>query len=271
MQLSIQQKKKIAKLQELGKAGNVALLKYLFELEEKIDAEIPEIKNLISRLRGEKGDEGKQGPQGTQGKSIIGIQGIQGERGIQGVEGEPGRDGRDGIDGVDGQNGRDGKDGHDGKDGKDGSFEEVSKELKEKLRVLDRLPDLERVIQANAMPVTTTFFSKNGQTLGRAKNINFVEGANTNLSVTISGDTANVTVKSTGGGGSSTFVNNEIVSGSGTSWTLAQIPLAGTQHIVGNGQRLTPGAGNDYTISGTAITTVNSYSAGTLLADYQTS
>lgn len=72
------------------------------------------------------------------------------------------------------------------------------------------------------------------------------------------------------GGGGSTFVNNEIVSGSGTSWTLAQTPLSGVQHIYAEGQRLTPGAGNDYTITGTAITTANPFSAGALLADYQT-
>lgn len=66
-----------------------------------------------------------------------------------------------------------------------------------------------------------------------------------------------------------TFVDNEVVSGSGTSWTLANTPLSGTQHIYGNGQRLTPGAGNDYTISGASITTANSYSAGAVLADYR--
>lgn len=82
--------------------------------------------------------------------------------------------------------------------------------------------------------------------------------------------TRRLLVNSTGGGGG-TFVNNEIVSGSGTSWTLASTPLVGTEHIYANGLRLTPGAGNDYTISGTAITTANSYSAGALLADYQTS
>jgi hypothetical protein len=74
-----------------------------------------------------------------------------------------------------------------------------------------------------------------------------------------------------GGGGSSIFVNNEIVSGNGTSWTLAYTPLSGVEHIYALGQRLTPGAGNDYTISGTSITTANSFSTGQLIADYQTS
>ena len=66
-----------------------------------------------------------------------------------------------------------------------------------------------------------------------------------------------------------TPVDNEVVSGSGTSWTLANTPVAGTVHLWAGGIRLTPGAGNDYTISGTAITTASSYSTGALLADYR--
>lgn len=72
------------------------------------------------------------------------------------------------------------------------------------------------------------------------------------------------------GGGAGTFVYNEIVAGSGTTFTLANTPIAGTQAIYGNGQRLTPGAGNDYTIATATITILNgSYSAGQILADYQ--
>lgn len=65
-----------------------------------------------------------------------------------------------------------------------------------------------------------------------------------------------------------TPVLNEVVSGSGTSWTLANTPVSGSVKLYGAGARLTPGAGNDYTISGATITTVNSYSAGQLLCDY---
>lgn len=71
------------------------------------------------------------------------------------------------------------------------------------------------------------------------------------------------------GGTTGTFVDNEVVSGSGTSWTLSGTPISGSQHIYANGQRLTPGAGNDYTISGAVITTTNSFSAGQLLADFR--
>jgi hypothetical protein len=64
-------------------------------------------------------------------------------------------------------------------------------------------------------------------------------------------------------------IENEIVSGSGTSWALAQSPVANSVALYAGGIRLTPGVGNDYTIIGLAITTIASYPAGTLLADYQ--
>lgn len=67
--------------------------------------------------------------------------------------------------------------------------------------------------------------------------------------------------------GGNTQVFNEVVSGSNTTWTLAFTPSVGTQAIYANGQRLTPTT--DYTISGAAITTIDSWAAGTVLADYQ--
>lgn len=65
------------------------------------------------------------------------------------------------------------------------------------------------------------------------------------------------------------FVYNEIVSGSGTSWTLANVPVTGTQAIYANGQRLIPGAGQDYTIVGANIVTALPWASGSVLADYQ--
>lgn len=72
-------------------------------------------------------------------------------------------------------------------------------------------------------------------------------------------------------GGSSTSttitsVFNEVVSGSGTSWTLGIAPATGDERIYVNGQRLTPTV--DYTITGAHITTLLSWVAGTMLADY---
>jgi hypothetical protein len=40
---------------------------------------------------------------------------------------------------------------------------------------------------------------------------------------------------------------SEVVSRFGTSFTLAHTPVSGTLRLFGAGQRLTPGAGNDYT------------------------
>lgn len=66
--------------------------------------------------------------------------------------------------------------------------------------------------------------------------------------------------------GSGIPVDNEIVSGSGTSFTLANVPTVGPA-LYALGQRLFPIT--DYTISGANITTVNSWLAGQLLADYE--
>lgn len=69
------------------------------------------------------------------------------------------------------------------------------------------------------------------------------------------------------GGTGNAFTYNEIVSGSGTTFTLANTPISGLYAIYGQGQRLYPTT--DFTISGAVITTVNSWLAGNLLADYQ--
>ncbi len=65
-----------------------------------------------------------------------------------------------------------------------------------------------------------------------------------------------------------TFVDNEVVAGSNLTWTLANTPTLGSVQLYGNGQFLTPG-GVDYTISATHITTINPFSAGTIIASYR--
>lgn len=80
------------------------------------------------------------------------------------------------------------------------------------------------------------------------------------------GDT--VTEEIPGGGGSGTLVNNEIIAGSGTAFTLAGVPVLGSEQIYADRARLYPTT--DYTIAGAAITTVLSYAAGDLLATYFT-
>jgi hypothetical protein len=64
------------------------------------------------------------------------------------------------------------------------------------------------------------------------------------------------------------FVDNEVVSGSGTTYTLANTPIAGSVKVFGAGIRLTNTV--DYTISGAVITITNgSYATGEVLVDYR--
>lgn len=248
MALTESQRRKITKLSKLGKQGNVALLEYLFEIEEKLDKEIPELTNLITRLKGDKGDsiKGDRGEQGASGKD-----GEKGDRGDRGNDGLNGKDGRDGIDGTDGVNGKDGRDGRDGKDGRDGLDAVIEPEL---LKQLKDIPDIKRLAQSSAnnqaLPVTTTFFSKNGQVLGRAKNINFIEGTNTTLGISIGGDTANITVTSTASGGAST-IYSDTVSGTINSFnTVFTVSNVITSAIILSLANSVYQPGIDFTVTG---------------------
>lgn len=118
MKLDLRQQAKLKKIHNVVKNGNLGIIAHLFELEDKLEKEIPSILDVISRVKGEKGEQGIQGEKGETGD--IGLQGIQGERGIDGKNGKDGRDGLDGRDGADGKDGKDGKDGRDGRDGVDG-------------------------------------------------------------------------------------------------------------------------------------------------------
>lgn len=88
--------------------------------------------------------------------------------------------------------------------------------------------------------------------------------------VTITNGGGTITIAASGFT-SSNWVTNEIVSGSingsNTAYTIAFTPQGGIV-LAYNGQILTPGAGNDYTISGTAITMLFAPVAGVLTATY---
>ncbi len=68
--------------------------------------------------------------------------------------------------------------------------------------------------------------------------------------------------------GSINFVDEEKVSGSGTSWILEDIPETGSVHLFIKGSRSSVQAG-DYTINGKNITTALPWSYGDLIADYR--
>ena len=62
---------------------------------------------------------------------------------------------------------------------------------------------------------------------------------------------------------------NELVAGSTTIFTLAHLPISGTLQLYANRMRLYPTTDYTVNLSTGVITTVASYSAGDLLADYQ--
>ena len=63
------------------------------------------------------------------------------------------------------------------------------------------------------------------------------------------------------------FIDEEQVAGSGTAWTLENTPETGSVDLYAEGQRLMPGT--DYFIAGAAISTVQSWPAGSVFADYR--
>lgn len=66
-----------------------------------------------------------------------------------------------------------------------------------------------------------------------------------------------------------TLVFGEVPAGSGTAFTIAHNPIAGTVRLYRGGARQEAGIGNDYTISGANITLAFALSTGEiLLADY---
>lgn len=62
------------------------------------------------------------------------------------------------------------------------------------------------------------------------------------------------------------FVDKEVpsgsINGSNTAFTLANTPVAGSEHVYVNGMLLESGAGNDYTISGASITMLYALATG---------
>lgn len=266
---------KARKLIRLAEEGDAFLQEQIDELGQKFDNAVtdieesaPDLDKVLETIKGKDGEKGDVGPQGETGEQ--GQQGKPGINGKNGRDGANGLDGRDGRDGTNGQDGINGKDGIGGKDGSPDTGEKIVEKINKGVAIIkkERVEGLQQAIDNSAaaavgMAATTSFF--NGK---RAKNLSIVAGNNITVAATQVDDTVYLTVTSTASG-SASFVNNEVASGSGTAFTLASTPVAGSEHIFANGQRLTVGAGNDYTISGKTITTASSWSAGALLADYQ--
>lgn len=106
-----------------------------------------------------------------------------------------------------------------------------------------------------------------GTPLTARSNLNFV-GA----SVTVTDDSGNDATVVTITGASVTWANNETPSGTingiNTSFSLAHTPNPSWIQLYLNGVILEPGAGNDYTLSGTSITMLFAPETGDKLRAY---
>ena len=171
-------------------------------------------------------------------------------------------DGKNGVQGKQGEKGEKGQRGADGKDGKDGrtpvrgvdyfTAQDVSKIVGMAVDIMKNELDIDGVI--------TPRIDELKKTLPNTDSILVSILKDPRLRMLLHGG---------GGGASSTvFIDDEVVAGSGTSWTLSGTPISGSLKLYALGQRLK--LTTDYTITGTAITTVLSWNAGELLADYRT-
>lgn len=245
---------------EIAIEAIVNILKTSKQIESKLTPEdLGDQKMFIVKgVKGDKGDKGAQGDKGDTGekgdRGQQGIQGTIGNEGKAGKDGNPGKNGEDGEPGIQGEKGEPGKD---GKDAKAPSTVDVLKKIREKLKFSD-LKDADDVVASIRRIISSRDYD-----LKELKDVD-VDGVQAGDVLTFDGEKW---VPGTAGGAAGTWVNNEVVAGSDTGWTLAHVPIAGSVLLYANGQRLTLSV--DYTISGAAITTVLSWVAGTIIADYR--
>lgn len=157
----------------------------------------------------------------------------------------------DGKDGKDGATGAQGPRGVAGKDGKDG----IS-------------PDTDEVVARVLTKITfPDFYGMVNTAVGSIKKEQPTQ--KDIINGILSDPRLRLLMHGGGSGGATTnFVDDETVAGSGTAWTLASTPTAGSLKLFALGQRLV--LTTDYSIVANNITTVNSWGAGELLADYRT-
>lgn len=183
----------------------------------------------------------------------------------------------------DGEDGEDGDDGYTPQKGVDYMTDDDIAEIASKASELTQIPEIDHTMILGALnkarkPVLKPehiegiqqLFSKilddrgvRGYVHGGGDTVK----AGTGVAVTRNSD-GTTTIAATGSSG--TVVNEEVVSFSGTSGTLAHTPITGTLKLFRGGARLQSGTGNDYTLSGADITLASVASAGEIfLADYQ--
>lgn len=219
----------------------------------------PELMAKIRSVRGLPGPMGPEGPEGKQGipgtaSKIPGPVGPEGKQGIglPGPEGKPGPVGPASV--IPGPMGPPGPPGSDGKDAEPVKIPDLVIAVIEELKGGNNRLSAEHILN---LPTRTRgkYLHGGGDTVVAGSGVTVTPNTNGTKTISASGSAAS-------------FVNNEIVSGSGTAFTLTNTPISGSEHLFAKGQRLF-GGGIDYTISGGSITTVNSFPTGSIIADYQ--
>lgn len=59
MSLTIKQQKRLERLSQVIKDGDLAIAEYIFDLEDRLDQDMPALHDLLARLKGDKGDNYK--------------------------------------------------------------------------------------------------------------------------------------------------------------------------------------------------------------------
>lgn len=202
-------------------------------MNKRIDERLSQVKN------GKDGKDGRDGKDGKDGKSIKGDKGEKGDKGDTGTAIFGGK----------------------GKDGSPDTPEQIVIKL-ESLEGEDRL-------DASAIKNLPEFVQNNYPAVISGKGPLWAL-----QDVDVSGITVGQSIKWDGvrwipftPAGANSSAYNEVAGGSGTAWTLAHTPVSGTLRVYANGQRLIETT--DYSLSGTDLTTVLSWDAGTVLVDYE--
>jgi len=226
--------------------------------------------NFVTLIKGEKGEDGKS-IKGQDGFTPVKGKDYFTQKEIEYIIAEATKNAKP-IKGVDYF------DGLDGEDGKDADPQAVADLVKKQIvipvldtgeQIVEKINKSKSIIDMERVEGLKDIEKKADLALqrpimmgGGGSNIRDIR-AGTNVSVSKVNGIYTISSSS----GTANFIDNEVVSGSGTAFTLANTPVAGSVHVYLNGMRakLT----EDYTISGTGITTTLSWSAGDMICDYR--
>lgn len=236
------------------------------------------LQNAIT-LKGDRGDVGQSGKDGKtpqRGVDYFTPQDIEvfAKHILEAATPRPGVHYKTGTDGKNGRNGIDAdeevifqrllakipkvKDGRDGRDGKNADMNVIVE------KVLNRLKK-EKKQEVSGLSAKDVI-----EEIRKTKALDISEIRNANPYMGKKLPKLDMSDQRWHGGGltGSNFVDNEIVAGSGTTFTLSTTPATGSLRLYAGRNRLYPTT--DYTLSGGTITTVLTWVAGDLIADFRT-